>query len=80
MTIKIAFKFVAFVDDTFPANRKRFIKILELIKEKNLKFVWTCMANVNDLDEEILKLTLTNERNQRCQTIQTKPWKIWLTR
>ena len=53
---KYGAKEISFVDDTFPANRKRFVKILELIKEKNLKFIWTCMANVNDLDEELLKL------------------------
>lgn len=53
---KYGAKEISFVDDTFPANRKRFVKILELIKERQLKFVWTCMANVNDLDEELLKL------------------------
>ena len=49
-------KELTFVDDTFPSNRKRFRRILELIKERNLRFSWTCMANANDLDEEILKL------------------------
>ena len=49
-------KELTFVDDTFPSNRKRFGRILELIKERNLRFSWTCMANANDLDEEILKL------------------------
>ena len=53
---KYGAKEISFVDDTFPANRKRFIKILELIKERNLRFVWTCMANVNDLDDEVLQL------------------------
>ncbi len=47
---------LTFVDDTFPSNRKRFRRILELIREKKLQFSWTCMANVNDLDEEILRL------------------------
>ena len=49
-------KELTFVDDTFPSNRKRFKRILELIKERNLHFSWTCMANANDLDGEILKL------------------------
>ncbi|MFA6568982.1 MAG: radical SAM protein [Victivallales bacterium] len=49
-------KELTFVDDTFPSNRKRFRRVLELIKERNLRFSWTCMANANDLDEEILKL------------------------
>lgn len=49
-------KELTFVDDTFPSNRKRFRRILELIKERNLRFSWTCMANANDLDDEILKL------------------------
>ena len=47
---------ISFVDDTFPSNRKRFIEILKLIEERKLKFVWNCMANVNDLDPELLKL------------------------
>ena len=47
---------LTFVDDTFPSNRKRFRRILELIKERDLRFSWTCMANANDLDEEVLKL------------------------
>jgi radical SAM superfamily enzyme YgiQ (UPF0313 family) len=49
-------KELTFVDDTFPSNRKRFKRILELIKERHLHFSWTCMANANDLDEEILRL------------------------
>lgn len=49
-------KEISFVDDTFPANRQRFIKILEMIQDQQLKFVWTCMANVNDLDEELLEM------------------------
>jgi radical SAM superfamily enzyme YgiQ (UPF0313 family) len=49
-------KELTFVDDTFPSNRKRFRRILELIREKDLRFSWTCMANANDLDGEILKL------------------------
>jgi len=49
-------KELTFVDDTFPSNRKRFRRILELIKERDLHFSWTCMANANDLDGEILKL------------------------
>jgi len=46
---------LTFVDDTFPCNRQRFQRILGLIKEKRLHFVWTCMANVNDLDDSILR-------------------------
>lgn len=53
---KYGAKEISFVDDTFPANRKRFIRILEMFKEKRLRFSWTCMANVNDLDEELLKM------------------------
>jgi len=45
---------IAFLDDTFPANRKRILGILELLDERGLRFPWTCMANVNDLDEELL--------------------------
>ncbi len=47
---------LTFVDDTFPSNRKRFRRILELIKERELRFSWTCMANVNDLDDEALRM------------------------
>ncbi|MFA6291318.1 MAG: radical SAM protein [Victivallales bacterium] len=49
-------KELTFVDDTFPSNRNRFMRILGLIKERAVVFSWTCMANANDLDEEMLKL------------------------
>jgi len=58
-------KELTFVDDTFPSNRKRFRRILELILEKKIMFSWTCMANVNDLDGEILRLM----RNAGCWQI-----------
>jgi radical SAM superfamily enzyme YgiQ (UPF0313 family) len=49
-------KEITFVDDTFPSNRKRFKKILEMILDKNLRFSWTCMANLKDIDEELAPL------------------------
>ncbi|HOK03739.1 MAG TPA: radical SAM protein [Victivallales bacterium] len=47
---------LAFVDDTFPCNRKRFIEILESIIRKNFKIRWSCMSNANDLNEDIIML------------------------
>jgi radical SAM superfamily enzyme YgiQ (UPF0313 family) len=50
---------IMFVDDTFPCSKKRFIKILEGMIEKKIGIKWSCMANVNDLDEEVVKLMKT---------------------
>jgi len=47
---------LAFIDDTFPCNKERFIEILEKIISKNFKINWSCMANANDLEEDIIRL------------------------
>jgi radical SAM superfamily enzyme YgiQ (UPF0313 family) len=47
---------IAFVDDTFTVNRARLQNILNLIRKAHLQFTWTCMARVDTLDYELLKL------------------------
>jgi radical SAM superfamily enzyme YgiQ (UPF0313 family) len=47
---------ITFVDDTLPSNHKRFEQILKMIIDEKLKFAWNCMANLNDLNSEILTL------------------------
>jgi radical SAM superfamily enzyme YgiQ (UPF0313 family) len=54
--VKYGAREIAFVDDTLPCNRTRFVEILEKILEEKLRIPWTCMANANDLDEELVKL------------------------
>jgi radical SAM superfamily enzyme YgiQ (UPF0313 family) len=49
-------KEIAFVDDTFTVNRNRLLRILKLIKKEKVNFAWTCMARVDTLDYELLKL------------------------
>ncbi len=47
-------KEIAFLDDTFPCGRKRFESILDGMIKMGLHLKWSCMANANDLDENIL--------------------------
>lgn len=48
-------KELAFVDDTFVLDKKRLKKIFQLLAEENIKFPWTCMTRVNNLDFETLQ-------------------------
>lgn len=45
-----------FFDDTFTLNRKRVVKICELILERGLRFPWTCLTRVNTVDKDLLRL------------------------
>ncbi|MDX9863157.1 MAG: radical SAM protein [Rhodospirillales bacterium] len=53
--LRLGARELTFVDDTFPLNRQRFTRILDLIEVGGRRFPWTCMANVNDLDEGLLR-------------------------
>ncbi|MCP3873974.1 MAG: radical SAM protein [Desulfobacteraceae bacterium] len=52
---KFGAKEIAFLDDTFILKKDRYYKIFELLNERGLKFSWTCMTRVNNLDYDILK-------------------------
>jgi radical SAM superfamily enzyme YgiQ (UPF0313 family) len=42
-------------DDTFTANRKRVLEICKGIRERNLRFLWSCDTRVDVLDDELLR-------------------------
>lgn len=47
-------KEIIFYDDTFTLNRKRVIKICDLLIQKGIKIKWQCETRVNLVDEELL--------------------------
>lgn len=47
--------FIQFNDDTFVVDRKRVMRICELLVEKKLDITWYCMARADLLDDELLK-------------------------
>jgi len=42
-------------DETLTLNKKRIHKILDLIKERNLKFVWSMRTRIDTVDEDLMK-------------------------
>ena len=42
-------------DDTFTANKKRVIEICRGIRQRNLKFLWSCDTRVDVLDDDLLR-------------------------
>ncbi|MBI5675810.1 MAG: radical SAM protein [Nitrospirae bacterium] len=51
---------IAFLDDTFVLDKKRLYKIFDLLAQKRIKFTWTCMTRVNNLDYKTLKFMKDN--------------------
>jgi radical SAM superfamily enzyme YgiQ (UPF0313 family) len=45
---------IAFVDDTFTLGKKRIYEIFNLLDEREIRIVWTCMSRVNGIDAELL--------------------------
>ncbi len=48
-------KMIQIKDDTFTTNRKRVIQLCRGIRERNLKFVWSCDTRVDVLGDELLR-------------------------
>jgi radical SAM superfamily enzyme YgiQ (UPF0313 family) len=48
-------KTIFFVDDNFTFKRDRIMKFCKLIKERGLKFEWSCSCRVDQIDEELLR-------------------------
>lgn len=48
-------KMIQIKDDTFTTNRKRVIDLCRGIRERGLKFVWSCDTRVDVLGEELLR-------------------------
>lgn len=56
---------VYFVGDNFTINKKRTIKLCNLIKEKNLDIKWVCDTRVDQVSRELLR----EMKSAGCQTI-----------
>ncbi|MBF0450955.1 MAG: B12-binding domain-containing radical SAM protein [Candidatus Magnetomorum sp.] len=54
--MQMGFDLINIADDLFTANKKRVIQFCELIKERNLSFVWSAFSRVNTVDPEILSM------------------------
>ena len=52
---KYNIKELQFYDDTFTLDKKRVLKICQLLTENKLKINWKCETRVNLVDEELLK-------------------------
>ncbi len=48
-------KMIQIKDDTFTTNRKRVIAICRGIRERNLRFLWSCDTRVDVLGDELLR-------------------------
>ncbi|MHB1651893.1 MAG: B12-binding domain-containing radical SAM protein [Desulfitobacteriaceae bacterium] len=46
---------ITFVDDTFLLNKKRLIKLFELLDNEGIHFFWNCMSRINDVNYEFLQ-------------------------
>ncbi|NHI84004.1 MAG: radical SAM protein [Candidatus Thorarchaeota archaeon] len=49
------FKTIFFVDDCFTMNRKRILKICDLIRERKLEFSWLCEGRVDQVDSHTIR-------------------------
>jgi radical SAM superfamily enzyme YgiQ (UPF0313 family) len=47
---------IRFFDDTFTYNRKRVVKLCEMILDRGLRFPWTCLTRVTTVDKDLLRL------------------------
>ncbi len=45
---------VIFADDTFTINKKRVLRICELIRENKLDMYWSCLTRADKIDKELL--------------------------
>jgi len=52
---KYNIKEIQFYDETFTIDKKRINKVLDLIEEKGLKFLWSVRTRVDCVDEQLLK-------------------------
>lgn len=52
---RLPVKMLQIKDDTFTANRKRALSICRGIRERGLKFAWSCDTRVDVLSEELLR-------------------------
>jgi len=46
---------IQFYDDTFTVNKRRILRLCELLIPKKLNLIWRCSSRVDTVDEEMLK-------------------------
>jgi radical SAM superfamily enzyme YgiQ (UPF0313 family) len=56
MLMKMGFDLINIADDLFTVNKARVIRFCQIIKERNLSFVWSAFSRVNTVDAEILEV------------------------
>lgn len=54
------FKTIFFVDDCFTLNKKRILRISELIKKRRLEFSWLCEGRVDQIDYQTIRSMVTS--------------------
>lgn len=54
------FKHIYFVDNTFTANKKRTMNILNMVKEKSLDVTFSVETRATTVDEELIKIMAEN--------------------
>ncbi|MFA5802216.1 MAG: radical SAM protein [Thermoleophilia bacterium] len=46
---------ISFHEDTFALNKRRVLEICRMIRERNLKIIWTATVNLKTLDQEVIR-------------------------
>ncbi|MEM3101620.1 MAG: radical SAM protein [Candidatus Nitrosotenuis sp.] len=57
---KYGIKEIEFYDETFTVNKKKMNRFLDLVEEKNLKFLWSVRTRVDCVDKELLNRMARN--------------------
>lgn len=52
---RLSVKMLQIKDDTFTANKKRVLELCRGIRQRNLRFLWSCDTRVDVLNEELLR-------------------------
>jgi radical SAM superfamily enzyme YgiQ (UPF0313 family) len=52
---RLPVRMIQIKDDTFTTNKKRVIKLCQGMRERKLRFLWSCDTRVDVLNEELLK-------------------------
>lgn len=60
LVVNYGVKEISFLDDTFVVDKKRMLKIFELLSKQQIKISWSCMTRVNNLDYDTLKFMKDN--------------------
>lgn len=51
---KHGFREIMFYEDTFCLDKERIFKICKLLRQRNIKVIWSCSSHVNSLTKEML--------------------------